>query len=123
MTICSKSVSEKKSGKDEGITEEEAAKLGIVPGHAYGILKAEWLTGSDDEDYEVIQIRNPHAQTEWTGKWSDKSDIWTDEAKEQVGWTDEDDGKFWMDFKDAKKYFDCVDICRYQKAEGNQYSF
>lgn len=32
--------------------------------------------------------------------------------KEQLGFTDENDGAFWMDFEDAKHYFSFMQICK-----------
>jgi hypothetical protein len=48
-------------------------------------------------------VRNPWGNTEWTGDWSDRSPLWNDELKEYFGWTDEDDGTFWMDIADFAK--------------------
>jgi hypothetical protein len=33
---------------------------------------------------------------EWTGDWADKSSKWTPELKKRLGWSDKDDGIFWM---------------------------
>jgi len=32
----------------------------------------------------LCKLRNPHGRGEWKGDWSDKSDWWTDEIREQV---------------------------------------
>ena len=53
----------------------------------------------------MIQLRNTWHRHEWDGDWSDKSDKWTPELKERLGYTDEDDGIFWMDFKDFWKTY------------------
>jgi hypothetical protein len=45
--------------------------------------------------------------TEWTGDWSDHSPLWTDELKREFGWTDADDGTFWMEVKD---FIRCVRV-------------
>lgn len=55
-----------------------------------------------------MQIRNPWGNTEWTGAWSDKSDMWTDDAKQALGWTDADDGKFFMPYDKMLYYFDQI---------------
>ena len=57
-------------------------------------------------------MRNPWGQFEWSGDWSDKSPCWTNELKKKVGFTDADDGIFWMDFEDVKKYFKWIDVCK-----------
>lgn len=43
-----------------------------------------------------MQLRNPWGSTEWTGEWSDGSSLWNDETKAHFGWSNEDDGTFWM---------------------------
>lgn len=46
---------------------------GILQGHCYTIIRAVDLDG-----YELLQLRNPHAKTEWEGAWADDdSDHWT----------------------------------------------
>lgn len=55
-------------------------------------------------------MRNPWGSVEWNGDWSDKSKCWTPEAKEALGWTDENDGIFWMSWKDMKNYCTCPSV-------------
>lgn len=66
-------------------------------------------------------MRNPWKQGEWNGRFSDKSDDWTDELKQQCGVEDVDDGLFWMPFDDMMEVFDVVDICKYD--DKARYSF
>jgi hypothetical protein len=58
-------------------------------------------------------MRNPWKKGEWTGRFSDKSDDWTEALKAECGWTDKDDGLFWMPFDEMMNVFDVVDICKY----------
>jgi len=47
----------------------------IVGGHAYSILeiiKPKLTT----ENVKLLKLRNPWGTFEWTGDWSDKSDLW-----------------------------------------------
>ena len=75
--------------RPEPITTE-----GIVLGHAYSIL--------DIRQYKkekLIQLRNPWGQMQWNGDWSDSSKKWTEQAKQQLGYSSfADDGTFWMPF-------------------------
>lgn len=41
-------------------------------------------------------MRNPWGKGEWTGDWSDKSDLWTPEIKKELEYSDKDDGSFWI---------------------------
>ena len=47
---------------------------GLISQHAYSIIQA-------NEGYGVIliNIKNPWGLFEWTGDWSDGSELWTDE--------------------------------------------
>ena len=56
-------------------------------------------------------MRNPWAQGEWTGDWSDKSDLWTDELREQLDIKDTDDGVFHMTWADYLTQFSTTCIC------------
>lgn len=70
---------------------------GLVSGHAYSILAAKKVG-----EFRMVQIRNPWGTGEWQGDWSDKSDLWKKNPKvaQGVGYTDADDGSFWMEWKD-----------------------
>ncbi|KRX06827.1 hypothetical protein PPERSA_11472 [Pseudocohnilembus persalinus] len=78
---------------------EQDMGLGVVTGHAYSILDHRIVYCP--KEVRLVQLRNPWGKYEWKGDWSDKSDMWTPELKEQLGVTDEDDGIFWMDIRDV----------------------
>lgn len=67
----------------------------------------------------MVKLRNPWGDTEWVGDWSDNSDLWTEEIKQQIRDQDilveeaEEDGIFWMSFDDFKKFFDDFDMNKY----------
>ena len=104
-------------GTDEG----QLDSVGIVPGHAYTLLTAKEITDKDGNTVRIVQMRNPWKQGEWTGRFSDKSDDWTEELKKECGVKDEDDGLFWMPFDNMMEVFDVVDICKYD--DKAKYSF
>jgi hypothetical protein len=53
----------------------------------------------------MLKLRNPHGANEWKGDWSDKSDLWTDDLKDQLGWEEKNDGSFFIDYKDFIEHF------------------
>jgi len=54
-----------------------------------------------------MEIRNPWAEFEWTGAYSDGSDLWTDELKEAYGFTEvSNDGVFFMPYDKYWTHFD-----------------
>ncbi|ESO00816.1 hypothetical protein HELRODRAFT_82463 [Helobdella robusta] len=63
----------------------------------------------------MIRLRNPWgSEHEWKGKWSDGSEEWnsiTDEVKKEIGLVVNDDGEFWMDFKDFSDCFNDLELC------------
>ena len=60
---------------------------------------------------KLLKLRNPWGQGEWTGDWSDKSPIWTDALKKQVGFVDGDDGIFFIELADYLQHFSWTSIC------------
>lgn len=91
--------------------QDQSNALGLIGLHAYSLIKVAEFDRRGDTT-KLVQIRNPWGGTEWTGDWSDNSPLWTDELKEALGWSAENDGTFWMNFEDFKSYFSSVTICR-----------
>ena len=65
-----------------GVDEGQYDDKGIVPGHAYSLLAARTVYDKYGEVVNLIQMRNPWKEGEWTGRFSDHSDDWTDELRE-----------------------------------------
>lgn len=75
---------------------------GIVPGHAYSILKVIETSSK----IKLINLRNPWGQFEWDGDFCDNSPSWTKSLLEEIKPTfNESDGSFWMSWDDFKLYF------------------
>ena len=89
--------------------------LGLVPGHAYGVLDARQLTLGDGQHVQLLQLRNPWGDFEWKGAYGPGTPQWTQEARAQMAGAQVDeahDGCFWMTTQDFSKYFAGVQICR-----------
>lgn len=90
----------------KGYRPEESK--GLIAGHAYSVIIAKEVKG-----LKLLNIRNPWGTFEWGGDWSDKSLLWTKEMIDLVKPNlDENDGTFWMSFRDFIENFDCLDVCR-----------
>jgi calpain-15 len=106
---------------DDAATAEEKKKKsnGIVPGHAYSILKVR-----DTGGFKLLCLRNPWGSFEWKGDWSDASPLWKKHPLMRSQLTDggvfskqsdKDDGIFWMAWPDFLKFFDSVDVCEVER--------
>lgn len=129
----------------------DQSQVGIIGMHAYSILDVVEVKNVGLEFYQetgaahggmsgfgpdgtvrLLQIRNPHGKSEWTGHFSDKSEVWEKLIKYSGGrklsaptvWhqsadhhspsklerTMNDDGKFWIDFDSFLQGFSNVDV-------------
>ena len=86
-------------------------RVGLVEGHAYTLISFHKIETSQGKSVYLFRIRNPWSQGEWTGDWSDKSNLWDSKAKSQVDFTNKDEGIFFMNDSDFFKYFTHVEIC------------
>lgn len=77
---------------------------GIVKNHAYTLINA-YEFNHEGENVRLLQIRNPWANTEWTGAWSDEDSRWTPELRKKFNHNSADDGLFFMPFDDFAKIF------------------
>uniref|UniRef100_A0AAY4E716 Calpain 8 n=1 Tax=Denticeps clupeoides TaxID=299321 RepID=A0AAY4E716_9TELE len=84
----------------------------LVKGHAYSVTGAEEVHVRG-KPVELIRIRNPWGQVEWTGAWSDDSKEWTTIPPEEKSklCNAAEDGEFWMSYADFIKNFSKVEIC------------
>lgn len=99
---------EETSGTPAVAVDRNTLPSGLVPAHGYTILTVVNTRGG----HKLVKIRNPWADSEWIGAWSDKSNLWTPELKAELQLTAEDDGVFWMAFDDVVKHFVSLNICK-----------
>ena len=58
-----------------------------------------------------MEVRNPWARFEWTGKYRDDCPLWTDELKEAYGFTEvRNDGVFFMPYDDYFTHFNITHV-------------
>lgn len=87
--------------------------FGLVSKHAYTILQAEEVSVGGGKE-RLLKMVNPWGKGEWNGKWSDQSDVWTPELKSQLGYSDADDGQFWINIDDFVSNFGQACACKYK---------
>ncbi|XP_062531665.1 calpain-B isoform X7 [Bombyx mori] len=102
---------------DPHILEAETP-AGLIRGHAYSVTRVKYVdieTPGRAGKIPLLRLRNPWGnEAEWNGPWSDKSPEWRyipESEKEELGLTFDDDGEFWMSFKDFVNHFSRVEIC------------
>ena len=88
---------------------------GLVRDHAFTLLRALSLPLSGGGELRLVQLRNPHACGEWTGKFSDKDVAsWTPELRAATGYAPDasawDDGVFWMAWPDVCANFSSLTV-------------
>ncbi|NXN94216.1 CAN1 protein, partial [Rhinopomastus cyanomelas] len=84
----------------------------LVKGHAYSVTGARQINYRG-QPLELIRMRNPWGEVEWTGPWSDSSSEWNsvDPALRQQLMVKMEDGEFWMSFRDFLREFTRLEIC------------
>lgn len=77
-------------------TSSRIKALGLVDNHAYTLEGAYEIEPSPGEKVRLLKARNPWGRGEWGGDWSDDSEKWTEDLKEQLGFQNRDDGIFFI---------------------------
>ncbi|XP_060520603.1 calpain-A-like isoform X2 [Cylas formicarius] len=102
---------------DPNIVEAQTPQ-GLVRGHAYSITRVQYVdiqTPNVTGKIPLLRLRNPWGnESEWNGAWSDGAPEWrfiSESEKEELGLTFDNDGEFWMAFKDFQAYFSRLEIC------------
>ncbi|XP_006136645.2 calpain-1 catalytic subunit [Pelodiscus sinensis] len=84
----------------------------LVKGHAYSVTGAKQINFRG-QSVNLIRMRNPWGEVEWTGSWSDNSSEWNvvDPSVGQQLRIKMEDGEFWMSFQDFLREFSRLEIC------------
>jgi len=107
---------------------ENPAGLGLCQTHAYTIVAAQEVKTKDGSETKfLVQLRNPHHTNEWNGNFSDTDDFnWnrmeTDLRIKDAGSANIDEGLFWMDLVDVKKYFAQLNACYFDMTDGTKFA-
>uniref|UniRef100_A0A8B9IZL6 calpain-2 n=1 Tax=Amazona collaria TaxID=241587 RepID=A0A8B9IZL6_9PSIT len=88
------------------------ARGSLVKGHAYSVTAFRDVNYRGQQE-QLIRIRNPWGQVEWTGAWSDGSSEWDniDPGDREELQLKMEDGEFWMSFRDFMREFSRLEIC------------
>ncbi|KAG5888432.1 hypothetical protein JTB14_020207 [Gonioctena quinquepunctata] len=91
----------------------EATDSNLRVQHTYSVTGVAEVQSNKCTKVQLLRIRNPWGKTEWTGRWSDRSDDWKIISKNIRDdlLVKQEDGEFWMDFPDFIGRFDFLEIC------------
>ena len=76
---------------------------GLVPGHAYTVVKVQEFQTSYG-NVRLVNMRNPWGNGEWSGEWSDASSRWNLVSGGRPS-SKRNEGTFWMSIEDFCKYY------------------
>lgn len=63
---------------EEEVDGAEIKAANLVDGHAYSLISVKELKTKAGKTVRLCLIRNPWGKKEWSGDWSDKSELWDD---------------------------------------------
>lgn len=63
------------------------------------------------QGYKLLKLRNPWTATKWQGAFHDQDPIWSGRLMKEVGFEAADDGTFWMEWGDARRYLGRIGLC------------
>ncbi|XP_058237257.1 calpain-2 catalytic subunit-like isoform X2 [Hemibagrus wyckioides] len=91
---------------------EAVTRQKLVKGHAYSVTGAE-VVHVYGNPVQLVRLRNPWGQVEWTGAWSDDSREWDRVLPEEKAKLDHsaEDGEFWMAYSDFVQQYSKLEIC------------
>ncbi|XP_069811445.1 calpain-8-like isoform X1 [Dendropsophus ebraccatus] len=91
---------------------EDITSRKLVKGHAYSVTGAEEVLYKG-KTVQLIRVRNPWGEVEWTGPWSDDSSEWNyiDPKVREALDKKANDGEFWMAYTDWVREYSRLDIC------------
>jgi hypothetical protein len=93
------------------IDDPRIRNVGLVERHAYTIIGLNRVETINKTYFNLLRLRNPWSNTEWTGDWSDNSYLWDEKTKSQVNYKKSDDGIFYIRDSDFFRYFETAQIC------------
>ncbi|XP_045442999.1 calpain-8-like [Pipistrellus kuhlii] len=91
---------------------EDVTRQQLVKSHAYSVTGVEEVDVRGRRE-ELIRLRNPWGEVEWTGAWSDSAPEWNhvDPGKKEELEKEAEDGEFWMSFAEFLRQFSRLEIC------------
>ena len=95
--------------KDDKKVEEK----GLLIYHIYILEDIEKIEIDKDKNICLLKLRDPDDESNWSGDYSPKSKLWTDNLKSKINKSKLDlrEGEFWISLEDFQNLFLRTDIC------------
>lgn len=92
--------------------DDKVEKVGLIKGHTYTLIGSYQVEMNNGDTVDLVKLRNPWGYREWNGAFSDGDDRWNNvKNKDNIGYSDKNDGSFFMKIEDFVRYFIRIDIC------------
>jgi Calpain family cysteine protease len=85
----------------------------FISNFSYTVIGA-YKVNTGKGNVKLIKIRNPWQNFEWNGDWSDSSNLWTQNIKDDVEWESNSKGIIYMSIEDYQANFMTTVICKVQ---------
>lgn len=90
----------------------------LQPFHIYTLLDLFEVQPARGGVVKLLKVRNPHAKSKWEGDWSDASELWTPQLRQQCGCPEGGTpGVLFISLRDFLRNFGHCTICRIRNNE------
>jgi len=89
---------------------------GLIASHAYTVIGVNTVTDAEGQKHRLVKCRNPWGRESYSGKWSDKSKLWTPELRKQVDAVVANDGVFYIPVEEYKTDFSGIYYTMYDES-------
>ena len=71
------------------------------------------LTTTKKKRERILKLDNPWGRYEWKGRWSEYSDVWSEQLRHQLDYEKADDSIMWINIEDLLKNFGQICVCKW----------
>ena len=68
----------------------------------------EFVGSGPNQGLQLVKLRNAFGEIDWQGEWSDQSDVWLKETKEELGYKGPDEYITWMKVDDFVRQYNTL---------------
>ena len=92
---------------------KEVKEKGLFVYHTYNIEDIEKIEIDKDKYIYLIKLKDPDGESNWTGDYSQDSNLWTENLKSAINKKNIEinEGEFWISLEDFQQLFIRTDVC------------